>query len=261
MDSKKIVSILFFFISFLITIFDESEARTLDFGSSPSPAPGPSYNGCWFLLNSCRNGSLTACIHPSSSTGSKELLLVVKNDGEIPLKVNVTMSHASKHIIQEIQLPQHQIKKVNIPANLGGNSYIQLDAGNLECVIRIGSAAASGGGIFDYIPFATHMTPINGAYLLFLTALIIGSTCACYKRGKRRQQGDGIQYQELEMGQPDSPLPNNVETTDGWEQDWDGDWDELKSKVAVGHQMANGSANGLTSRLPNKDGRGNTWDD
>ncbi|XVF24347.1 hypothetical protein REPUB_Repub13aG0120100 [Reevesia pubescens] len=231
MDSKKIVSILFFFISFLITIFDESEARTLDFGSSPSPAPGPSYNGCWFLLNSCRNGSLTACIHPSSSTGSKELLLVVKNDGEIPLKVNVTMSHASKHIIQEIQLPQHQIKKVNIPANLGGNSYIQLDAGNLECVIRIGSAAAS------------------------------GSTCACYKRGKRRQQGDGIQYQELEMGQPDSPLPNNVETTDGWEQDWDGDWDELKSKVAVGHQMANGSANGLTSRLPNKDGRGNTWDD
>ncbi|XWS74510.1 hypothetical protein CRYUN_Cryun01aG0004100 [Craigia yunnanensis] len=147
---------------------------------------------------------------------------------------------------------------VYIPANLGGNSSIRLDAGNLECVIRIGSLA-SGGGIFGYIPFATHITPINGAYLLCLTGLIvIGSTWACCKRGKRGQQGYGIPYQELEMGQPDSPSANNVETTEGWEQDWD----ELKYlKAAIGHQMANGSANGLTSRPPKRDGRQNTWDD
>ena len=66
---------------------------------------------------------------------------------------------------------------------------------------------------------------------------------------------------ELEMGQPDSASANNVETTEGWEQDWDGDWDELKSKAAIGHQMVNGSANGLISRPPNRDDRENTWDD
>ncbi|XWS65572.1 hypothetical protein CRYUN_Cryun05aG0125300 [Craigia yunnanensis] len=265
MDSKKIDSIFFFFFSFII-LYHESHARTLDYGSplsspSPSPAPGPSNEGCWLLLKSCRNGSLTACIDPSS-TSSKELLLLVKNDGESPLKVNVTVSHA-KHTIQDQEklIAGHKIKKVYITANLGGNSSIKLDAGNLECVIRIESAA-SGGGIFDYIPFGTHITPINGAYLLFLTCLIvIGSIWACCKRGQRGQQGDGIPYQELEMGQPDSPSANNVETTEGWEQDWDGDWDELKSKAAIRRQMANRSANGLTSRPPKRDDRENTWDD
>ncbi|XP_022764850.1 uncharacterized protein LOC111310029 [Durio zibethinus] len=249
MDSKKFVSISFFFFSFLL-LFHESVARTVDGGPpmsspSPSPAPGPGEEGCWFQSASCRNESLMACIDPSS-IASKELLFV-KNDGERLL--NVTISYA-KHIIQKIPIPGHQIKEVNISANLGGNSVIQLDAGNLECVIRIGSPAL-GGSIFNYFPFATQITPINGAYLLFLTGLIVWSTWACYKHGKRGRQGDGIPYQELEMGQPDSPSPHNVETAEGWEQDWDGNWDEIKSKTAKG----------LTSRPPKRDDRENTWDD
>ncbi|EOY20100.1 Uncharacterized protein TCM_045493 [Theobroma cacao] len=270
MDSKKILSTFFFFFFTLLTLSRQSRVPSPDSVSplpspspsplpSRSPAPGPSDAGCWLFSESCRNRSLAACIDPSSSA-SKELLLLVRNDGEKPLEVKVTVSHA-KLLIKNIPIAAHKINKVNVSANLGGNSSILLDAGELKCVIRIRSPASSG-GIFDYIPFAAHITRINGAYLLLLTGLIFGSTWACYKRGSRGQQGDGIPYQELEMGQqPDSPSANNVRTFGGWEQEWDGDWDELKSDTAIGHQMANGSGNILTSRPPKRDGETNTWDD
>ncbi|XVF41200.1 hypothetical protein PTKIN_Ptkin01aG0261100 [Pterospermum kingtungense] len=256
MDSKKIVSV-FFFLSALLILFHESHGRPLSLGSPAplsSPAPGPSNEWCWFLSTSCRNGSLTACIDPSSTgVASKELLLLVKNDGEIPLDVNVTTISFAKNITQ---IPVHQIEKVYVPVNSRGDTSIQVVADNVVCVIEIGPSA-SGGGIFDYILFATHM---KVAYWLLLTGLIvIGITWAC----RKRQQGDGIPYQGLEMAHPDSPSANNkVETSaDGWEQDWDGDWDELKSKAGGGHQMANGSANGLASRLPKREGRKVTRDD
>ncbi|TYH75409.1 hypothetical protein ES332_D04G016600v1 [Gossypium tomentosum] len=125
-------------------------------------------------------------------------------------------------------------------AKVGGNSTIEIDAGELRCAIHIG-AAASSSGIFNYIPFPRHISPI---YLVILTGLIIGSTYACYKRSKR---DDGIAYQQLEMGQPVSSSPNNVdvETAQGWEQDWDGEWQEVKSKLA--------SVNGLSSRSAKRD--------
>ncbi|KAG8501863.1 hypothetical protein CXB51_004713 [Gossypium anomalum] len=125
-------------------------------------------------------------------------------------------------------------------AKVGGNSTIQIDAGELRCAIQIG-AAASSYGIFNYIPFPRHISPI---YLLILSGLIIGSTYAFYKRSKR---DDGIAYQQLEMGQPASSSPNNVdvETAQGWEQDWEGEWQEVKSKLA--------SVNGLSSRSAKRD--------
>ncbi|GMI73225.1 hypothetical protein HRI_000991800 [Hibiscus trionum] len=240
MDSKQIVSIF----SFLL-LFHQSQARTLDSPSpspsplfspssspSPSPAPGPSNNGCWLQPNNCHDGSLTACVHPSS-TGSKEVILFVKNEGETTLTVNVSMSHAKQMNMNNTQIPPHRIKEVKITVNVAGNASIQIDAGNMGCVIYIVSTAPRG-GILDYIPLATHISPVSGASLLILTALVIGSGCACYKCGKR---GEGTPYQQLEMAQPASP--NNVETAQGWEQDWDDDW----------RQTANGSSvNGLSSR-------------
>ncbi|XP_039060650.1 uncharacterized protein LOC120204660 [Hibiscus syriacus] len=239
MDSNQFVSIF----SFLL-LFHHSQARTLPSPSpsplfSPSPAPEPSNNGCWLQPNSCHNISLTACVDPSS-TSSEEVILLVKNEGERSLTVNVSMLNGkamAKHV-DNTQIPPHRVKEIKISTDVGGNSSIQIEAKNMGCVIYLVSAASSG-GILDYIPLPTHISPINGASLLILTGLIIGSCYACYKHGKR---GDGTPYQQLEMAQPTSP--NNVETARGWEQDWDDDW----------RQMANGSSqNGLSSRSTKRD--------
>ncbi|OMO63721.1 hypothetical protein CCACVL1_22333 [Corchorus capsularis] len=233
---------------------------------SPAPAPGPSSNqGCWLLSKkTCRNESLAACIDPST-IASEELLVLVKNDGEGLLEVNVSISHA-EHIIQDkkINITGHQVEEVKLAAYHKGNSSILVDAGNLGCSIYIEPTASR--GVFDYLALRSHIIPPNGIFLLFVTSLIFGTTWACYKLGKRVvQQGDGISYQQLEMGQgpdspsvkePDSPSVNNVEAAEGWERDWDGDWDELKSKAAKGS-----SVNGLTARTSKRDDQENNWDD
>ncbi|XP_039053723.1 uncharacterized protein LOC120195852 [Hibiscus syriacus] len=237
MDSNQFVSIF----SFLL-LFHQSQARALASPSplfSPSPAPEPSNIGCWLQPNrNCHNRSLTACVDPSSA-GSKEVILLVKNEGETTLTVNVSMLHGKAKHVNTTQIPPHRIKEVKITTNIGGNSSVQIEAENMGCVIYLVSAASSGGGIFDYIPLATHINPINGASLLILTGLIIGSCCVCYKRGIR---GDGTPYQQLEMAQPAST--NNVETTRGWEQDWDDDWRQMPNDSSV---------NGLSSRPTKRD--------
>ncbi|KAK8573145.1 hypothetical protein V6N13_099960 [Hibiscus sabdariffa] len=231
MDSNQIVSIFS-----LLLLFHQSQARPLDSPSplfSPSPAPGPSDTGCWLLPYNCHNGSLAACVHPSS-TGSKQVMLSVKNEGETRLTVNVSISHAN-HMYKKnnTRIPPHRTKQVKITANVAGNASIKIEAGNLGCVIHLVSTA-SRGGILDYISLATRMSPVGGASLLILTGLIIGSGCV-YKCGKR---GEGTPYQQLEMARPASP--NNAETTQGWEQGWDEDW----------RQMAHGSSvNGLSSSI------------
>ncbi|KAB2085796.1 hypothetical protein ES319_A05G423000v1 [Gossypium barbadense] len=237
MNSKEILSIFSFLLLFLQSharpAGDSSPSSRL---SSPAPAPGPSNHGCWLSSTSCHNESLRACLDPAS-IGSKKVLVLVMNEGERNLTVSVSMSHDKT---KKVEVLPHLTQKVEITAKVGGNSTIQIDAGELSCAIQIG-AAASSYGIFNYIPFPRHISPI---YLLILTGLIIGSTYAFYKRSKR---DDGIAYQQLEMGQPASSSPNNVdvETAQGWEQDWEGEWREVKSKLA--------SANGLSSRSAKRD--------
>ena len=51
-----------------------------------------------------------------------------------------------------------------------------------------------------YLPFPSYdqlVTPVNGAYLVIFTVLIFGGMWACIKFSRRRQQGDGIPYQEV----------------------------------------------------------------
>ncbi|KAL1174019.1 hypothetical protein V6Z11_A05G451700 [Gossypium hirsutum] len=214
MNSKEILSIFSFLLLFLQSharpAGDSSPSSSL---SSPAPAPGPSNHGCWLSSTSCHNESLRACLDPAS-IGSKKVLVLVMNEGERNLTVSVSMSHDKT---KKVEVLPHLTQKVEITAKVGGNSTIQIDAGELSCAIQIGAAASS---------------------------LIIGSTYAFYKRSKR---DDGIAYQQLEMGQPASSSPNNVdvETAQGWEQDWEGEWREVKSKLA--------SANGLSSRSAKRD--------
>ncbi|MBA0629984.1 hypothetical protein Godav_002120 [Gossypium davidsonii] len=237
MDSKEILSIFSFLLLFLQSHARPPVKSSLPSGpSSPAPAPGPSNHGCWLSSTSCHNESLRACLDPAS-IGSKKVIVLVMNEGERNLNVSVSMSHGKTKTVEVLP---NLTRKVEITAKVGGNSTIQIDAGELRCAIHI-EAAASSYGIFNYIPFPRHISPI---YLVILTGLIIGSTYACYKRSKR---DDGIAYQQLEMGQPASSSPNNVdvETAQGWEQDWDGEWQEVKSKLA--------SVNGLSSRSAKRD--------
>ncbi|KAF8402484.1 hypothetical protein HHK36_010569 [Tetracentron sinense] len=227
------------------------------------------------MSKSCKDRkNLTACIRHSES-GSQQSFLLVQNEGEITVKVNVRVPPFINIAFNEIEILKHQAKKyhlviclfvclfqINFSADVGESPTIVLNAGNGDCVLQIGQSISE--NFFQRFPsYATRLTPIYGAYFLFLTALIVGGTWACCKLGKRGRQGDGrVPYQELEMGQPESVSAVNVDTADGWDRGWDDDWDEEKAvKSPGGHHVGNVSANGLTSRSSNRDGWEIDWDD
>uniref|UniRef100_A0A5B7BIK2 DUF7356 domain-containing protein n=1 Tax=Davidia involucrata TaxID=16924 RepID=A0A5B7BIK2_DAVIN len=252
---------------------DDPNEKTIRVSPSPSPVPSANDFGhmnseddhtytnerCEMVSNKCQdNKNMTACI-PHAGSGSQGSFLLIQNDGEISLKVNFTILPVNI-TYGEIDLLEHRAKKINISANVEGSQSIVLHAGNGDCEIHMRSSAPE--NFYKQFPYATYVTPINGAYLLFLTALIIGGTWACCKLGKRGRNLDGVPYQELEMGQQESLSGMNVETAEGWDQGWDDDWDEEKAvKSPSGNHVGNGQANGFTSRSSKSDGWGNDWDD
>ncbi|KAL5569643.1 hypothetical protein UlMin_026218 [Ulmus minor] len=231
---------------------------------SSSPAPAPAASGlttekCTAAFKTCHYQNLinmTACWHDSSNANMK--LVLVQNDGDNSLKVNVTINST----LSEIDISEHHSKTINVPD--GESPSVMLNAGNGKCTIQLESPAPNN-RFFKSLPYDMgHLTPIHGAYFLAFTALIVGGTWACCMLGKKGRQGDGVPYQEIEMGRPDSPLGNNVEMTDRWDQGWDDDWDQMKTvKSPRAHQNGNPSVNGnsLTSRSSDRDGWGNEWDD
>lgn len=150
--------------------------------------------------------------------------------------------------------------QINISTSIGGRPLIVLNAGDGECVFLMGSVSNS--NVFKYFSlYATHGTPVYGAYLLFLTALIAGVTWASCKSRKSERQVDGVPYQDLEMAKPESLAADHVETVEVWDQDWGDKWDETEAVQSLSkHQPENGSTNGPTSRS-DKDGWENDWDD
>ncbi|KAL7583064.1 uncharacterized protein LOC111898209 isoform X1 [Lactuca sativa] len=116
--------------------------------------------------------------------------------------------------------------------------------------------------LLDQLTFySKQVTPMHGAYVAFLLALVVGGSWALCSFRKRRNDG-GIPYQELEMGLPESSNAVNVDTVEGWDQDWDDDdWDEDKAIRSPGGGVTPKtiSSNGLTSRK--KDGWDADWDD
>ncbi|KAA8517543.1 hypothetical protein F0562_017827 [Nyssa sinensis] len=169
-------------------------------------------------------------------------------------------SYTSPGIQKEnLHIFSSKIRKINVSLTTGHNTKIVLNAGNGDCVLQTGPLVY-GGNILKQLPsYYKLVTPIYGAYFLFLIALIVGGTWACCKFRKRKRH-NGIPYQELEMGLPEAASAVNVDTAEGWDQGWDDDWDEEKAvKSPGGRHVGSVSANGLTSRTSNRDGWENDW--
>ncbi|CAK7343560.1 unnamed protein product [Dovyalis caffra] len=217
--------------------------------------------------------SMTACVL-GFDNGSQWWTVLIQNSGEHNLSVDVLAPNPIDNSLVEVG--KHRTKKVHLLASflsrvslfalqinltVGENAEVILNAKNGECVLHLGPLG-SHGNFFLYLPsYDQLITPINGAYFLIITVVVFGGTLACCMCRKRRREA-GIAYQELEMAMPESGIANDVETAAGWDKDWDDNWDEenaIKSP-AVRHS-ASVSANGLTSRNPNKDGWENDWDD
>lgn len=237
---------------------------------SPSPSPlaepndGITDERCEISSSRlCRDlKNMTACLPGSGPQGS---FLIVQNDEENSLTVNYTILPQNT-TFGVIELQKHQAKKIN--TNVGGGQSVVLNAGNGDCVIHMGSPAPEDDISYHipsdptYVKRATYVKPMHGAYLLVLIVLISGGACACFKLRKRERHLDGVPYQELEMGQPESLSAVKAETGVGWDQDWDDDWDEEKAVKSPGRKhFSNGQPNGHASRPSNDDGWGNDWDE
>ncbi|XVE80744.1 hypothetical protein DITRI_Ditri15bG0004900 [Diplodiscus trichospermus] len=215
---------------------------------------------CDGVVNRCEDeNSLTACIK-GFVTGSKKLVVLVHNNGEKTLKVNVA-GPSGESLAKGFKVPKHGTETINISLPGSKNSELVLSAGNGDCVLHV-NPLVSGQNFFVNLPsYDKLLTPVNGAYFLIVTVVILGGSWACCMFRKRRRH-DGIPYQELEMGLPESMAATEVETAEGWDQGWDDDWDDDNAvKSPMGHQVANISANGLTARSSNRDGWENDWDD
>ncbi|XP_022761397.1 uncharacterized protein LOC111307618 [Durio zibethinus] len=215
---------------------------------------------CDGVANKCTDGnSLIACIK-GFGTGSKELVVLVHNGGEKTLKVNLA-SPSVESFRKGLKVPKHGTERINISSTDVKSSELVLSAGNGNCVLHLNPLVSEGNFFLNLPSYDKLVTPVNGAYFLIVTVVIFGGSWACCMFRKRRRH-DGIPYQELEMGLPESMAAAEVETAEGWDQGWDDDWDEDKAvKSPVGRHAANISANGLTARSSNRDGWENDWDD
>ncbi|KAL1816273.1 uncharacterized protein LOC108221043 [Daucus carota subsp. sativus] len=209
---------------------------------------------CDKLSKKCHINMVTACL------GVEGSLLLVLNEDDLSLKVHVTVSPAITY--KDIEIPRHQAKKINISDSLRGSSSIVLHAGNENCTIRLGAVVPHDTINPQFPTPGTYITPINGAYIIFASALIIGGTWICFKSWKgRHTRVDGIPYQEVEMGQSDLVSSVNVETDDAWDQSWDDDWDEEKGvKSTYGNFGKSSARNGNITRSVSG-GWQNDWDD
>ncbi|XP_031265597.1 dentin sialophosphoprotein-like isoform X2 [Pistacia vera] len=216
---------------------------------------------CLGLPNRCSDMSgLIACIK-SFDTGSRNWTVLVQNEGEKTLRVNLTVPTAAENPLKQLEISKHKTEKIIISSAVGKSNKVIFNTRSGECVLHMNSVK-SGEKFFVYLPsYENLLSPINGAYFLILSVLILGGTWACCKLRKRRRH-DGVPYQELEMGLPESASATNVETAEGWDEVWDDDWDDNNAvKSPAAPHMGNISANGLTSRSTTKDGWEHDWDD
>jgi hypothetical protein len=143
---------------------------------------------------------------------------------------------------------------------VGQSTEVILNAKNGDCVLHLDPLESQANFFLNLPSYDQLITPINGAYFLIITVVVFGGTLACCMCRKGRPEA-GIAYQELEMAMPESGVANDFETAGGWDKVWDDNWDEENAiKSPAARHSASVSANGLTSRTPNKDGWENDWD-
>ncbi|KAM7463891.1 hypothetical protein LguiA_032012 [Lonicera macranthoides] len=217
---------------------------------------------CEGVWRRCRiQDTMLACIQTSEHV-SKEVAVLVQNEGENTLKVNLAIPTSMDSSLQAFELLNHQTKKIKISSTVDESSRIVLNTGTRVCVLHMELRKSEGSNFFEQLTFySKQMTPLYSAYFFVVVALIFGGTWAFCKLKKKRAQG-GVAYQELEMGVPEPDTARNVDTAEGWDEHWDDDWDEDNSvKSPGGHHVGSISANGLSSRSSKNDGWENDWDD
>lgn len=213
-------------------------------------------------VSRCAKNKTIACLKHSRE-GSQDLLIVIQNEGESALNVSIRVPPSIEIMTKELKILEHHVRKINVSTIVKENLKIVLNTSDGECVLYTG-APISEGNFFQKIPtYANQVTPMHGAYFMFAVTLIVGvswASCKLVKKG-RRGDGGGVPYQELEMALPQSVSAVNGDEEDGWDDNWDDDWDDGGAIKSPGPLVGNPSANGLTSRAPNRDGWENDWDD
>ncbi|KAG9455199.1 hypothetical protein H6P81_008103 [Aristolochia fimbriata] len=233
-----------------------------DDGASRDPGDNRGTVQCDPLENRCTLESrLMACLRPGN--GPSKLYLVVKNEGDDDLSVNIKIPSFVMIDQKVLQLPKHQLRQVNISLTTEDSVKIVLDAGHGVCSLHSSPPESTWDFIQNIPSYATRMTPIYGAYILFSTVMIVGGIWACWKFMRRSSRVDGgIPYQELEMGLPQSSSAIEVDTADGWDQGWDDEWEaKPRSGTSEIRPVSGVSANGLTARTANREGWDDDWDD
>ncbi|KAJ8540192.1 hypothetical protein K7X08_026581 [Anisodus acutangulus] len=175
------------------------------------------------------------------ANGHEQSYLLVLNNDENPLMLRVNISSTNK-TYEDIQIPKHDVKQINISCKIGGSSSITLDAATGKCTIEIGHSVWK--GYFNNLPsYTMYVTPTNGAYLLGVTDLLIGGIVICYKLGKQDRHLDGVAYQELEMGHPEprSSMSMKLEiSAEGWNESWDDKAVKSPGGKTISVKLANG---------------------
>ncbi|KAL0347575.1 UNVERIFIED_CONTAM: hypothetical protein Scaly_1773500 [Sesamum calycinum] len=196
---------------------------------------------CEGSLTRCRVQEMLACIESSKDGGAKQLFLVVQNEGESTLKVNVNLPNL------ENALPAFEM---DISSIVGKNSELIVNSGSAKCELHLVNPVSVDNLMRQLSFYSKQVTPIYAVYASSLLVLLLGGTWACCKFRKRNRQ-EGIPYQELEMGFPDTAFCKDV--AEGWDHDWDDDWDEDTAvKSPIGPQVRNFSAEAAKRK---KDGK------
>ncbi|KAL3654833.1 hypothetical protein CASFOL_000619 [Castilleja foliolosa] len=218
-------------------------------------------DSCKELLTRCRDQEMIACIE--ASKGSKKLILVVQNVGETTLKVNVKLPNYLTNDLPAFEVSKHKTRRVDISLIVAKSTELIVDSGNANCTLELARRSVSVDNLVHQLSFySKQVTPIYAAYASIIITLLFLGTWACCKLRKRNQE-NGISYQELEMGLPESVNGVNADATKGWDNDWDDDhWDEDNVvKSPAGGQQVSVSVDGFTSRSLKTDGWEDDWDD
>ncbi|KAL1545388.1 hypothetical protein AAHA92_22123 [Salvia divinorum] len=240
----------------------ENKGNEVDGGNEKAnvtmPKPGDNVS-CDGSVSSCREQTMLACIKISKDGGLDSVFLVATNEGENTLNVNIKLPNSIQYIVSDVEVPKHTSKKINISSLVGKSNKLIVSSGGAPCDLVLVQPASVDKIIQQLSFYSKQVTPIYAVYASFIVTLLLGGTWACCRFRKRNQQ-DGVPYQELEMGLPESTA--NVDSSEGWDHDWDDDWDEdVEVKSPSGHQVRSISADGLSSRSPKRDGWENGWDE
>ncbi|KAL0310081.1 UNVERIFIED_CONTAM: hypothetical protein Sradi_5950400 [Sesamum radiatum] len=185
---------------------------------------------------------------------AKQLFLVVQNEGESTLKVNVNLPNL-ENALPAFEVSKHKNRRMDISSIVGKNSELIVNSGSAKCELHLVNPVSVDNLMRQLSFYSKQVTPIYAVYASSLLVLLLGGTWACCKFRKRSRQ-EGIPYQELEMGFPETASAVNLDVAEGWDHDWDDDWDEDTAvKSPIGPQVRNFSADGLTARSAKIDGK------